>query len=1029
MRIVVTSALLLALSCGVNADRLCAGDEPSGVSVDFNFTPTSPAGNVKFNITPVVGELCRCNPPLGGLMGHADCDTSVYHLEHAHAAQVIARAKSLITQIAACAADGDVNALPTSLILLPTTSDDAIIAICPKTHVGLVSHAIKSCDALKQYAVKVQLFEVADSGKTIPVGGPHLLIGREGTVQCTMPEESVCVKFNVETPLADANTEVPPAPSDEETAATGDETSAACGAGRCYLSCTPPIGEMAVESECDGSGTLTPFAIVSSDGIQTLSPGIVHFSASCSSDAKCCSQSCSSDTKCCNQSGTSTACGGTCAACKAGTCTGECCKDGCCHGQAAGCSQANGCKCDGSCCATSHQAESTQDSATRAHLFQIQKDEVESVISNEFDNYVQKMKRDFKVASEEDVDHKLQQQGESLRQLKLEFAYRLLVNEIAHHLVQTGGKCGCPTSATACSGSCSEACGCSPECAAAQCCEAGCCQGACGVTGCHCGSSCGATQDKSPESSNYEETSTECPACQSNKHFSVGFGFGTGCPGLHLIGPIVWFNKGDEPRCAGCEAASCPGWDSQVADSDDGHDCETCNRVPPAPAQVELDCSDLPCHPTTEQMARILHDRLDVEGSPIGVQFEYDGPANLTPQEIERLAAKSVGKQAFAIDANGNCVVRLKLQAPANSAPSCIDHPLDVALDGTGKIILAPGTANCQAAQSETASSSCTDGCPGLAAGQDATLASPNAPCSCEETEDAQQAPGAEPPALLTLSQHRDPSTALSALPHWQEELLQAFRGRRLSELFEPQASQTPANHELWRLLAEFPKHASQSGHTAGHSLTIVDLPDRVRIFETNGEADSVKFSETLKSSSTNVCPSCREQFRVFLEEIFRGSDASEEISQASHREGDHVAAEARDLPSVTHSKIETTTLCYPLRDLVLCDDAGRPVFDTCSIIDHIQMAVSPETWSHPSVSMRLDQQSVSLVVTQTAEVHQKIADHLRYLRRLQVKQICNLIERMSGDTNDDAGPSAQNDSMTPTADVDLGPALPIGGK
>jgi hypothetical protein len=38
----------------------------------------------------------------------------------------------------------------------------------------------------------------------------------------------------------------------------------------------------------------------------------------------------------------------------------------------------------------------------------------------------------------------------------------------------------------------------------------------------------------------------------------------------------------------------------------------------------------------------------------------------------------------------------------------------------------------------------------------------------------------------------------------------------------------------------------------------------------------------------------------------------------------------------------------------------------------------------------------VSLVIRQTAEVHRQIESHLRYLRRLQIKQICSLIERMS---------------------------------
>ena len=63
----------------------------------------------------------------------------------------------------------------------------------------------------------------------------------------------------------------------------------------------------------------------------------------------------------------------------------------------------------------------------------------------------------------------------------------------------------------------------------------------------------------------------------------------------------------------------------------------------------------------------------------------------------------------------------------------------------------------------------------------------------------------------------------------------------------------------------------------------------------------------------------------MFLEEIFRGSDALEEIAQAGHAPSDATAAE---LPRVMRSKLETTVVTYPLRDLVLLDDAERPVAD-----------------------------------------------------------------------------------------------------
>src|SRR5690606_2152060 len=91
---------------------------------------------------------------------------------------------------------------------------------------------------------------------------------------------------------------------------------------------------------------------------------------------------------------------------------------------------------------------------------------------------------------------------------------------------------------------------------------------------------------------------------------------------------------------------------------------------------------------------------------------------------------------------------------------------------------------------------------------------------------------------------------------------------------------------------------------------------------------------------------------------------------------------EPRILPAVSHSKLDTETRVYPVNDLILADEKGRPVFDTCAFLDHLQAAVSPEAWSHPSVSMQFNQSSMSLVVRQTPEVHKEVESHLRYLRK-----------------------------------------------
>src|ERR1700693_2132166 len=108
MRIVVTLAALLALPFAV-----FAGEDSTGADAPA-LASSSPASS--------------------------ESDTSVYHLEHARANQLIGRVKSLIKQIASCTNDEDVADLPASLVLLPTTSDDSIVAICPRAHAALVKH-------------------------------------------------------------------------------------------------------------------------------------------------------------------------------------------------------------------------------------------------------------------------------------------------------------------------------------------------------------------------------------------------------------------------------------------------------------------------------------------------------------------------------------------------------------------------------------------------------------------------------------------------------------------------------------------------------------------------------------------------------------------------------------------------------------------------------------------------------------------------------------------------------------------------
>ena len=58
-----------------------------------------------------------------------------------------------------------------------------------------------------------------------------------------------------------------------------------------------------------------------------------------------------------------------------------------------------------------------------------QKEKTEDVIAKEFDNYVEKLKKDFKVTSIFEVNKRLRKQGTSLLSLKDEFRDRLLADQ------------------------------------------------------------------------------------------------------------------------------------------------------------------------------------------------------------------------------------------------------------------------------------------------------------------------------------------------------------------------------------------------------------------------------------------------------------------------------------------------------------------------------------------------------------------------------------------------------------------------
>jgi hypothetical protein len=266
--------------------------------------------------------------------------------------------------------------------------------------------------------------------------------------------------------------------------------------------------------------------------------------------------------------------------------------------------------------------------------------------------------------------------------------------------------------------------------------------------------------------------------------------------------------------------------------------------------------------------------------------------------------------------------------------------------------------------------------------------------CSSNGSCQSGEGQSAEPPALLTLSPLKDgsPGYGIFISPEWQAELSKKYQGRRLSEIFELHNGQDAGAVALRGLLAVISKPESEAANFRHHNVIVFDLPEHVRVFDGNCEANS---------ASSGPCADCHDSLRALLEDVLQ-SPILQSVNPAGHAEYDEsVAKSPRELPSVSHSKIETTVVTYPLQDLILVDDAERPVFDTCTFIDHIQSAVAPESWAHPSVSIQLDQQTMSLVIRQTPEVHKKIEAHLHELRRLQVKRLCKMIERLSTESED----------------------------
>ena len=130
---------------------------------------------------------------------------------------------------------------------MPTTSDDTLVAICPREHAELVKQAIEDCDAEKQYAVRVQLFEISPNGEAVPAGDPAIVVGREGSVECKTPGNCpVTVSLQVSDPTSPAA-----ALSNNPVSAESSDEPYCCGPD-----CGRPDAELsAAKDACAGAGS------------------------------------------------------------------------------------------------------------------------------------------------------------------------------------------------------------------------------------------------------------------------------------------------------------------------------------------------------------------------------------------------------------------------------------------------------------------------------------------------------------------------------------------------------------------------------------------------------------------------------------------------------------------------------------------------------------------------------------------------------------------------------------------------------
>lgn len=96
-----------------------------------------------------------------------------------------------------------------------------------------------------------------------------------------------------------------------------------------------------------------------------------------------------------------------------------------------------------------------------------------------------------------------------------------------------------------------------------------------------------------------------------------------------------------------------------------------------------------------------------------------------------------------------------------------------------------------------------------------------------------------------------------------------------------------------------------------------------------------------------------------------------------------------------TAKSTELVTRTYPVADFVIPIKPAKPRFD--DVIEYIKGSTGEKVWNREGASIRTSEMTLSLVIRQTQDVHEQIADVLGQLRRQQDVQVSVAITIVSG--------------------------------